>query len=130
MIKTILIVDDSKAAQFFLKGCIPQDMGYEIHIAGDGREGLKKYDEIRPDITFLDLTMPEMDGIAALTEIKKFDPDAIVVVLTANIQRKIIREVENRGAFSVLKKPPKKEQIRGVLYGAGKELEKKELPHE
>lgn len=125
MIKKILIVDDSKAARFFLKGCIPKDKGYELFTAGDGREGLEKFKEIRPDLIFLDLTMPEMGGMEALSEIKSVDPDAVVVVLTANIQRKVVEQVESLGAFSVLRKPPKKEQIRGVLYGAGKEIEKK-----
>lgn len=119
------MIDDSKAAQFFLKGCIPKDKGFELFTADNGREGLDRFRDIRPDITFLDLTMPEMDGVQVLTEIKKFDPDAVVVVLTANIQRKVIEEVKGLGAFSVLRKPPQKEQIRGVLFGAGKEMEKR-----
>lgn len=124
MIKKILIVDDSKAAQFFLKGCIPKDKGFEIFTADNGVEGLKKFNDIRPDVIFLDLTMPEMDGVTLLTEIKRLESQAIIIVLTANVQRKVLEEVKHLGAFGILRKPPQKEQVRSMLFGAGKEMEK------
>ncbi len=58
MISKILIVDDSPIARKMLKSCIPKDQGYEFHEAGDGREALEKFREIKPDVTFMDLTMP------------------------------------------------------------------------
>ena len=70
MVRKILIVDDSPISRKMLKSCLPKDDGSEIHEAGDGRAGLEKFKEIAPDITFLDLTMPVMDGAQALEEMK------------------------------------------------------------
>ena len=63
-----------------LKSCIAKDMGYEFHEAGDGLEGLNRYKELAPDVTFMDLTMPVMDGATSLREILAFDKDALVIV--------------------------------------------------
>jgi two-component system, chemotaxis family, chemotaxis protein CheY len=116
--KKILIVDDSPISRRMLKSCIPKDEGYEFFEAGDGLAGLEAYKEIRPDITFMDLTMPVMDGTEALEEIKKFDKNAIVVVSTADIQIKSIEKVMGLGALLVVKKPPTKETVQDALTKA------------
>ena len=115
MSKRILIVDDSMSARFFLKNCLPEDQGYEIHEAQDGQEGLKKFKEVLPDITFSDVTMPEMDGFEMLKEIKTFKEDAIVIMLTADIQKKTTEKLIDAGALKVLKKPPVKDEIVEAL---------------
>lgn len=115
MIKKILIVDDSPVARRMLKSSIPQDKGYEIYEAVDGYDGIKKYQEFKPDITFMDLTMPNLDGYNAIAEIKKIAPDAVIVVMTADIQRKSISRVIELGAFLVLKKPPRTKIVEDVL---------------
>jgi two-component system chemotaxis response regulator CheY len=111
----ILIVDDSPISRKMLRSCLPKDVDPEIHEAGDGLAGLQAFKEIGPDITFLDLTMPVMDGAQALEEMKKHDPDAVVIVATADIQVKSIEKVMGLGAFLVLKKPPTKESVRDAL---------------
>jgi two-component system, chemotaxis family, chemotaxis protein CheY len=118
MITKILIVDDSPISRRMLKSCIPKDLGYEFYEAGDGLEGLNKYQEIRPDVTFMDLTMPVMDGATSLQEIIKFDSKAVVIVSTADVQIKSITNVLELGAFLVLKKPPTKEGILDALQKA------------
>lgn len=115
MAKKILIVDDSPISRKMLKSCIPVDSVGELLEAGDGLAGLEAFKASAPDITFLDLTMPVMDGVQALEEMKKHNPEAVVIVATADIQAKSIEKVMGLGAFDVLKKPPTKESVRGVL---------------
>jgi two-component system, chemotaxis family, chemotaxis protein CheY len=115
MINTILIVDDSPVARRMLKTCIPKDKGYEIFEAGNGQEGFEKYKELHPDIVFMDLTMPVMDGYQATAKIKEFDKEAIVIVTTADIQPKSIASVMELGAFTLLKKPAKTESIQEAI---------------
>ncbi len=115
MIKTILIVDDSPIARKMLKSCLPKDKGYEYHEASNGQEGVEKYQELRPDLTFMDLTMPVMTGYEAIDEIVKHDKNAMIVVVTADIQMKSIKQVLESGAYMVLKKPLKREELNGAL---------------
>ena len=93
MIHRILIVDDSPVARKMLKSCLPDDREYEIREAGNGAEGVELYKKFSPDITFLDLTMPVMNGYKTIPEIRKINPDAMIIVLTADIQPKSIAEV-------------------------------------
>lgn len=118
MIKKILIVDDSPISIKIIKSCIPKDNNYALLDAADGRIGVEKYKEHKPDITFLDLTMPVMNGFQALEEILKFDPQAIVIILTADVQIKAIAKAHDMGAFSVLKKPPDREAIAAAINEA------------
>ncbi len=111
----ILIIDDSPISRRMLKSCIPKDHDHQFLEAGDGLEGLNSYFENSPDLTFLDLTMPVMDGAQALEAIRQKDPAAIVIISTADVQAKSIERVEQLGAFLVLKKPPTKESIADAL---------------
>lgn len=114
----ILIVDDSLVARMSLKSCLPKDAGHEIIEGKDGADGIALYQVHRPDVTFMDLTMPGMDGIAALAEIRAIDTSARVIILTADIQRRTIERVTDLGAFAVVKKPPTKEIVSAELERA------------
>jgi two-component system chemotaxis response regulator CheY len=122
MIEKILIVDDSPVSRKIMKTCIPEDGEYELFEAGDGQSGIDMYQEVKPDITFMDLTMPVMDGVQALQEIIKIDPKAIVVVCTADVQMKSIFKVMNLGALMVVRKPINKEAIADALKKAEDKL--------
>ncbi|HBH62435.1 MAG TPA: response regulator [Nitrospiraceae bacterium] len=115
MIKKILIVDDSPVARKMLKSCLPKDEGYEFHEAGDGREGFEKYKDIAPAVTFMDLTMPVMSGYEAIEAIINHDKNAVIIVVTADVQMKAINRVLELGAYMVLKKPLKREDIQSAL---------------
>lgn len=123
MIEKILIVDDSPVARKILKCCIPADKGYVLYEADDGSVGLEKFKEVRPAITFLDITMAHMDGMQCLEEIKKFDREAVVVMCTADIQPKSAERAESLGAFTLIKKPPSKDVVREVLLQVEKHLD-------
>ena len=118
MIKKILIVDDSSISIKIIKSCIPKDKDYELFDAADGQIGVEKYKEIKPDLTFMDLTMPVMNGFQALEEIMKLDQRAIVIILTADVQIKAVAKAHDLGAFSVVKKPPSKESILAAIKEA------------
>jgi len=122
MIKKILIVDDSPISIKIMKSCIPKDRGYELFDAANGQIGLDLFKQIKPDLTFMDLTMPVMNGFEALQEIMKIDSRAMVVIATADVQIKAIAKAHDLGAFSVIKKPPTKENVAAAILAVENEL--------
>jgi two-component system, chemotaxis family, chemotaxis protein CheY len=118
MIKKILIVDDSPVSIKIMKSCIPKDRGYELYDAANGQIGVELFKQINPDMIFMDLTMPVMNGFEALQEIMKLDERAIVVIATADVQIKAIARAHDLGAFSVIRKPPTKENIAAAIAEA------------
>lgn len=124
MIKKILIVDDSPVARRMLRKCIPDIDQYEIVEAVDGQDGVNKFQTFSPDITFLDLTMPVLDGYDALKQIKNIDGNAIIVVLTADIQPKSLSIVMASGAYTVIKKPARAKSIEDIFTKANMKLER------
>ena len=123
-IKTILIVDDSPISRKMLKSCIPNDKGYELYEAGNGKEGVEKYQTLNPEVTFMDLTMPVMDGYEATEKIIELNQNALIIVVTADIQVKAITKVLDLGAYMVLKKAIKKDDIHNALIKAEDTLQK------
>jgi two-component system chemotaxis response regulator CheY len=121
MIRSLLIVDDSPVGRKMLQRCLP-DRPFEIREAGDGAEGILSYREERPDCTFLDLTMPVMGGSEALAEILRIDPTALVIICTADVQEKVLSRVTELGAFSVIRKPPTRENVARAIEMAEAKL--------
>lgn len=122
MIKKILLVDDSPISRKIMKSCLPKDRGFELYEAGDGLAGFESYKENLPDVTFMDLTMPIMDGTESTAKIIAFNPEAIVIVCTADIQIKSLTNVLDAGALMVVKKPPSKDTIEDALSKAEEKL--------
>lgn len=101
----ILIVDDSKTSRKFLKNVLVE-AGHEIvGEAVNGREGVDKYNELKPDIVTMDITMPVLDGIGAVSEIMQDSPDAKIIMVTAAGQRSNMVEALKRGAADFIQKP-------------------------
>ncbi len=111
----ILIVDDSRTSRKFLKTMLEADQHEVIGEASNGIEGIQKYKELNPDITTMDITMPELDGIEALKQIIEFDPNAKVVMVTAAGQKNKIVDAVKYGAKDFLAKPFDAEQIRNII---------------
>ena len=122
MIKKILIVDDSSIARAIVNKCLPKDRDFELTETSNGQEGVQKFKEVRPNLTFLDLTMPVMDGFDALKAIKEEDNLAVVMVLSSDIQEKTVEKVVTLGADMVIPKPPSAESIQEALTKAAKLL--------
>jgi CheY-like chemotaxis protein len=114
-IKKILIVDDMAVARRILKSCIPRAEDYEFHEAEDGVKGLDAYRNIRPDVIFMDINMPNMDGMACLEQIIKVNPKAVVVMCSSEINPESSQKATSLGAFSTIVKPPTKDSLLQVL---------------
>lgn len=93
------------------------DDGYEvIGEAENGRIATEKYKELSPDIVTLDITMEEMSGLEALKEITEYDPNAVVLMVSAmGGQEWIIEEATSLGAKGFLTKPFKKEVVLSTI---------------
>ncbi len=120
MSRKILIVDDSPVARRILFSILPSDDTLILE-AANGREGVACYEEHRPDIVFMDLTMPVMDGFEAIEKIHALDPEAVIFAVTADVQPKSVAKARQLGALDVLRKPPSVETIVGLLGKAYKQ---------
>ena len=77
-------------------------------IAGEAENGIKaveKYKEVKPDLVLMDITMPELDGIGALKQIKELDPNASVIMCSAMGQQAMVVEAIQSGAKDFIVKP-------------------------
>lgn len=101
---TILVVDDAGLVRRHCRKFLT-DSGYDVVEAENGIEAIAKYKNSRPDAVLLDITMPEMDGITALKEIRKLDPEANVVMVTGMHQQAIIIDALKCGAKDFVMKP-------------------------
>ena len=117
-----LIVDDSTTSRKMLRVIIEQEMGQiVIGEASDGEKGVKMYDALRPDLVTMDITMPNMDGIEALRQIKEINKHAKVVMITAAGQKKMITKAVEYGADEFIAKPYDKEAVIELLNKLEKE---------
>ncbi len=100
----VMVVDD---AQFMRMRCarVLTENGYEVIEAENGADAVQKYQAVRPDVVLMDITMPEMDGLTALREIRKQDPNAKVAMLTALGQQGVVLEAIKSGARDFIVKP-------------------------
>ena len=98
MASRVLVVDDAAFMRMMVKDILSKN-GYEIvGEAENGMKALEKYQELKPDLVTMDITMPEMDGISAVKEIKKVDPNAKVVMCSAMGQQAMVIEAIQAGA--------------------------------
>lgn len=105
MAKNILVCDDAAFMRMMIKDILTKN-GYNV--AGEAENGLKaieKYKEVNPDLVLMDITMPEMDGIQALKEIKKVDSGAKVIMCSAMGQQAMVIESIQAGAKDFIVKP-------------------------
>ncbi|MBQ7972768.1 MAG: response regulator [Lachnospiraceae bacterium] len=103
--KNILIVDDAAFMRMMIKDILTKN-GYTV--AGEAENGAKaveKYNEIKPDLVLMDITMPEKDGIQALKEIRGTDPSAKIIMCSAMGQQAMVIESIQSGAKDFIVKP-------------------------
>lgn len=106
----VLVVDD---AQFMRMRCarLLTENGFEVVEAENGAQAVQVYQQQKPDVVLMDITMPEMDGLTALKEIRSRHPDARVVMLTALGQQGIVIEAIKSGARDFIVKPFDTERV-------------------
>jgi two-component system chemotaxis response regulator CheY len=105
MANRILIVDDAAFMRMMIRDILTKN-GYDVcGEANDGVQAIEKYKELKPDLITMDITMPEMDGIVALKEIKKVDPNAKVIMCSAMGQQAMVIDAIQAGAKDFIVKP-------------------------
>lgn len=110
MMALVLVVDDAQFMRMRLKKLLT-DGGHQVVEAGNGFEALEQYETHKPDVVFMDITMPDMDGLTALKEMKKRWPDAKVVMCSALGQQSAVLEAIKSGASDFIVKPFEPERV-------------------
>ncbi|MGI6587749.1 MAG: response regulator [Peptococcia bacterium] len=105
MVQSILIVDDAAFMRMMLKEILKKNGYNVIGEAEDGTSAITKYKELKPDLVTMDITMPEMDGITAVKEIKKIDKDARIIMCSAMGQQAMVIDAIQAGARDFIVKP-------------------------
>ena len=112
---SVLIADDAAFMRMMIKNILTE-AGYDIvGEAENGQVAVAKYRELSPDLTTMDITMPEMDGLAALKEIREADPAARVVMCSAMGQQSMVIESIQAGARDFIVKPFQPERVLAAM---------------
>lgn len=105
MANGILIVDDAAFMRMMIRDVLTKN-GFEIvGEAENGQKAIEKYKELTPELVIMDITMPEVDGIQAVKEIKKIDANAKVIMCSAMGQQAMVIEAIQAGAKDFIVKP-------------------------
>ena len=111
MAKRVLVCDDAAFMRMMIKDILTKN-GYEVAgEAENGQKAVEKYNETKPDLVLMDITMPEMDGIQALKKIKEMDPGASVIMCSAMGQQAMVIEAIQSGAKDFIVKPFQAERV-------------------
>ncbi len=115
---TVLIADDAAFMRMMIKNILTEG-GYEVvGEAENGAVAVAKHRELRPDLTTMDITMPEMDGLSALKEIRGADPSARVVMCSAMGQQSMVIESIQAGARDFIVKPFQPDRVLEAVQKA------------
>ena len=113
-ISKVLIVDDSLLGRISVKKAI-EHLKWDIIEAADGFEALIKIENENPDLIFLDLLMPKLNGFQVIEEMNKRGNTVPVIVVSADIQESTITQCMNAGAAGYLNKPIERENLDSLL---------------
>jgi two-component system chemotaxis response regulator CheY len=118
MATKVLIVDDAAFMRMMIKDILTKN-GFEVvGEAENGARAVEKYQELHPDLTTMDITMPEMDGITAVKQIKKIDPAAKVIMCSAMGQQSMVIEAIQSGARDFIVKPFQPDRVLEAIRKA------------
>ncbi len=102
--KSILVIDDDPLIRKTMSSHLAKDK-FEVHIAEDGGEGLKSFEQCSPDLVILDIRLPDMDGLEALRLLREKNKNACIIIMTAYDDMKTTVNAIKLGAFEYLVKP-------------------------
>ncbi|MFG6115108.1 response regulator [Halobacillus sp. MO56] len=118
MANKVLIVDDAAFMRMMIKDILTKN-GFEVvGEAQDGQEAIDKYEETSPDLVTMDITMPEMDGITALKEIKQSHPNAKIIMCSAMGQQAMVIDAIQAGAKDFIVKPFQADRVIEAIQKA------------
>lgn len=113
--KKVLVVDDAAFMRVSIKNMLSKN-GFEVvGEAENGKIAIQKYQELSPDIVTMDITMPEMDGLASIKKILAINPSANIIMISAMGQESMVREAVLSGAKGFIVKPFKEDAIIAAL---------------
>jgi len=110
----ILVVDDSGFARRTLKQLLEAG-GHTVEEAKDGHDALERYFLNKPDLVMLDMVMEGMNGLEVLAKLRELDPEARVVIATADVQTSTRAEAQATGASGFITKPFDREQVLNTV---------------
>ncbi len=111
----IMVVDDSAITIKKITKMI-EDMGHHVvQVARTGRQAVDIYNELKPDIVTMDITMPDMDGIEATKKIMEQHHGALIIMITAHGQEQMVIDAIEAGALGYIMKPIKKEKLKETI---------------
>ncbi|SFG00638.1 two-component system, chemotaxis family, response regulator CheY [Lachnospiraceae bacterium C7] len=111
MAKNVLICDDAAFMRMMIKDILSKN-GYNIvGEAENGAKAVEKFEETKPDLVLMDITMPEMDGIQALKKIRETHPEACIIMCSAMGQQAMVIEAIQSGAKDFIVKPFQPERV-------------------
>ncbi|MFC4617354.1 response regulator [Camelliibacillus cellulosilyticus] len=105
MSQKILVVDDAAFMRMMIKDILTKNGFDVVAEANDGQEAIEKYQEYKPDLVTMDITMPDMDGITSLKKIREIDPQAKVIMCSAMGQQAMVIDAIQAGAKDFIVKP-------------------------
>ena len=115
----ILVVDDAAFMRMMIKKAL-NDQGYtEVYEAADGVEAIEKYHELHPDLVFMNITMPNLNGLEALKKIYAVDKEAKIIMCSAMGQESIVVSAVKHGAKDFIVKPFKPNRILKAVKDMG-----------
>lgn len=113
----LLVVDDEDNVREIIEEYFTS-LGYEVEVARDGAEALRRAAAVRPDVVLLDINMPGVTGDEALNRLHAIDPTVPIVMLTANADEDVARDLLRRGAMDYVTKPFELETLDRVVTTA------------
>ena len=114
MNRRILVVDDEQGIRAAL-GQLLEYEGYEVHTASNADDGIAEYKKFRPNLVFMDVKLPGMDGMEALRKLREIDPAATVVMISGHATIRTAVEATQLGAYEILEKPLDTDRILVML---------------
>lgn len=116
---SILLIDDDSGVRLLLNKGLTVE-GYQLYEAEDGIVGLERFRAIQPDVILLDITMPRLDGITVLKEIRRYDPVVGIIMVSALNPQRLTVEPMAQGADGYIQKPFKLQEIRKEIQRVSK----------
>jgi len=112
----VLVVDDTPFMRKVLGDIVASDGHRVVGEAGNGIEAIDMYKKMKPDVVTMDVVMPQMDGITALSRIMDEDPFATVIICSALNQKTLIKKALKMGAWDYIVKPFSRERVLEVFH--------------
>ena len=123
MQESVLIVDDEQVSRFVLQEALTK-RGYAVSQAEDAEEGLRKFKQHPSDLILLDIQLPGISGIDAISKFKGIDPSVVILMITALSSKEMAIEAIKRGAYDFFGKPYRMEEMEIVVK---RSLERRQL---